>query len=108
MLTRGEEVELARQHKRDGMQGTLVVVRGHECKPSGAQVPRPGPLGVSQQGSFGPTCLRSSSPGCTLNVHPACNVWPPPPGSFKVTTSTLEFRALLMENGAERVELART
>jgi hypothetical protein len=35
------------------------------------------------------------------------NVLPLPPDSFKVTTQAFEFRALLNEDGGERLELAR-
>jgi hypothetical protein len=36
-----------------------------------------------------------------------CNVLTTPPDSFRVTTPTFEFSALLTEGGAERIELAR-
>ena len=46
-------------------------------------------------------------PDDTLIVEWGCNVSPLPPGSFKITTQAFEFRALLTEGGAERLELAR-
>jgi hypothetical protein len=43
----------------------------------------------------------------TLIADWGCNVWPLPPGSFKITTQAFEFRALLTDGGAERLELVR-
>jgi hypothetical protein len=43
----------------------------------------------------------------TLIADWDCNDVPLPPGSFKVTTQAFEFRALLTEGGAERLELAK-
>ena len=43
----------------------------------------------------------------TLIADWGCNVLPPPQESFKITTHTFHFRALLTKGGAERLELAR-
>jgi hypothetical protein len=46
-------------------------------------------------------------PDDTLIVEWGCNVSPLPPGSFKITTPSFEFRALLTEGADPRVQLHR-